>query len=162
MRVLDQKRTDPRLSFRFLILSHHSFARLSHTFRISIGTRNVYICARCTGITIGMIAGLAYVNVIAEWFFQYPVLIFVFTMPAMIDWLVQVFKVSESTNSRRLMTGALVGQTYLVGLIALVRGWLPLLTYYAIAFAAYGVILYSIFRKTGAMNDYLARSWPIS
>jgi uncharacterized membrane protein len=161
MRILGQEKADSRPSLWFLILSHHSFARLSHTFRISVGTRNVYVCARCTGIAIGMIAGLAYVNVLAEWFFQYPVLIFVFTSPAAIDWLLQVFKWRESTNSRRLITGALIGQTYLVGLIALVRHWLPLLTIYAIAFAAYGAILYAVFRKTGAMSDYLARSWPV-
>jgi uncharacterized membrane protein len=161
MRILGQEKVDSRPSFWFLILSHHSFARLSHTFRISVGTRNAYICARSTGISVGMIAGLAYVNVLAESFFQYPVLIFVFTMPAAIDWLLQVFKWREGTNSRRLITGALIGQTYLVGLIALVRDWLPLLTYYAIAFAAYGAILYAIFRKSGVMNDYLARSWPV-
>jgi uncharacterized membrane protein len=162
MRILREERVESRPSFWFLILSHHSFARLSHTFRISVGTRNAYVCARCTGIAIGIVVGLAYIDVLADWFFQYPVLIFVFTMPAAIDWLFQVFKWRESTNSRRLMTGALIGQAYLVGLIALIRDWLPLLTYYVIAFATYGAVLYSIFRKTGAMNDYLATSWPTS
>ena len=160
MGIPKPERAEGRLSFWFLILSHHSLAKLSHTFRISVGSRNAFVCARCTGVVIGMIVGLVYVNILAGWFFQYPILIFIFTMPAAVDWLLQVFRFRESTNSRRLLTGALIGQTYLVGLIAMVRAWLPLLAYYAIIFAAYSAILYSIFRKTGAMNDYLARSWP--
>jgi len=69
--------------------------------------------------------------------------------------------VKNSTNPRRLATGALVGHAYLVGLIALARGWFALLLYYALTFAVYGAILYVLFRTTGVMNDYLASSWPI-
>jgi hypothetical protein len=83
-------------------------------------------------------------------------------LPATVDWLFQVFRLRNSTNPRRLVTGALVGQVYLVGLIALARGWFTLLLYYALAFAAYGAILYVLFRITGAMNDYLANSWPLT
>jgi uncharacterized membrane protein len=107
-----------------------------------------------------MLVGLSYVNYLAYSFLQYPALIVAFVLPAIVDWLIQVFKFKNSTNPRRLVTGALVGQTYLVGLIALARGWFDLLLYYALVLAIYAAILYALFRMTGIMSDYLASSWP--
>ena len=152
--------TDPRPPLWLFILSHHSYSKLSHTIRVSLGTREVYLCARCTGIGVGMLIGLSYVNYLAYDFLQYPVLIVAFVLPAIVDWLFQVFRFKNSTNPRRLVTGALVGQTYLVVLIALARGWFELLLYYALVLAIYAAILYALFRITGIMNDYLASSWP--
>ena len=152
--------TDSRPPLWFFMLSHHSYSKLSHTIRISLGKREVRLCARCTGIGVGMLVGLSYVNYLAYDFLHYPALIFAFVLPAIVDWLFQVFRLKNSTNPRRLVTGALVGQTYLVGLIALFRGWFDLLLYYAMAFAVYAVVLYALFRITGVMSEYLASSWP--
>lgn len=105
-----------------------------------------------------MLVGLSYVNYLTYGFSQYPVLIVAFVLPAIVDWLFQVFRFRNSTNARRLATGALVGQTYLVGLIALARGWFGLLLYFALAFAVYALILYILFRVTGVMSDYMASS----
>jgi uncharacterized membrane protein len=110
---------------------------------------------------MGMAVGLLYVNYLAYLFLQYPALIAAFVLPAAVDWLFQVFKFKNSTNPRRLVTGALVGHAYLVGLIALARGWFGLLLYYALAFVACGAILYVLFRMTGVIDDYLASSWPM-
>lgn len=107
-----------------------------------------------------MLVGLSYVNYLAYGLLQYPALIVAFVLPAIVDWLFQVFRFKNSTNPRRLVTGVLVGQTYLGGLIALARGWFDLLLYYALAFAVYALVLYAIFRMTGVMSDYLASSWP--
>ncbi len=143
------------------MLSHHSYSKLSHTIHVSLGRKEVYLCARCTGIGVGMAVGLLYVNYLADSFLQYPGLIVAFVLPATMDWLFQVFRLKSSTNPRRIVTGALVGHAYLVGLIALARGWFNLLLYYALVFAAYGAILYVLFRMTGVMNDYMASSWPM-
>jgi uncharacterized membrane protein len=110
---------------------------------------------------MGMSVGLLYVNYLASLFLQYPGLVVAFVLPAIVDWLSQVFRFKNSTNPRRLVTGALVGNAYLVGLVALARGWFGLLLYYALAFAAYAAILYALFRMTGVMDDYLASSWPM-
>jgi len=152
--------TGSRPPLWFFMLSHHSYSKLSHTIRISLGQNEVRLCARCTGIGVGMLVGLSYVNYLAYDFLHYPALIFAFVLPAIVDWLFQVFGLKNSTNPRRLVTGALVGQTYLVGLIALFRGWFDLLLYYALAFAVYAVVLYALFRITGVMSEYLASSWP--
>ncbi len=156
-----QRATDSRPPFWFFILSHHSYSKLSHTIRVSLGRKEAYLCARCAGIGVGMTVGLLYANYLAYSFSQYPSLIVAFTLPATMDWLFQVFRLKNSTNPRRLLTGALVGHTYLAGLIALARGWIILLSYYALAFAAYGAILYLLFRTTRVMNRYLASSWPM-
>ena len=144
----------------FLLLSHHSYNKISHTIQLRIGQRRVCLCTRCTGIGIGMLAALFYGNILSKMVAETPSLIIFFTMPAIIDWLFQVFGVSESTSIRRLATGALVGQSYFVLLAAIVDGSLSLLSYYLIVFAAYSIILYSLFRKTRVMDSYLASSWP--
>ena len=161
MKSVRQRPIDSRPPVWFFMLSHHPYSRLSHTIRFGLGTKEVYLCARCTGIGIGMAVGLLYVNYLAYGFLQYPGLIVAFVLPATLDWLFQVFRFKNSTNPRRLVTGALVGQAYLVGLVALARGWFVLLLYYALVFAAYGAILYVLFRITGVMNDYLESSWPM-
>src|SRR5437899_13100788 len=106
--------TDSRPPLWFFMLSHHSYSRLSHTIRISLGTREVYLCARCTGIGVGMLVGLSYVNYLAYGFLQYPALIVAFVLSAIVDWLFQVLRIKNRTNPRRLVSGALVGKTYQV------------------------------------------------
>ena len=108
-----------------------------------------------------MLAGLFYAGTLADFFARTPLLILLFPLPAIVDWLFQVFRVSESTSIRRLATGAVVGQAYLVFLIALARVWLGLLSYFALAFAAYGVVLYVLFWKTGIMDSYMRSAWPL-
>jgi uncharacterized membrane protein len=161
VKSVTQHPEDSRPPVWFFILSHHSYGKLSHTIRVRLCRKEAYLCARCTGIGMGMMVGLLYANYLAYLFLQHPGLIVAFVFAAAVDWLFQVFKLRNSTNPRRLVTGALVGHAYLVGLIALARGWFGLLLYYALVFAAYGAILYVLFRTTGVMDDYLASSWPM-
>jgi hypothetical protein len=107
-----------------------------------------------------MLAALLYGNALAKTVTVTPSLIIFFTLPAIIDWLFQVFEVRESTSIRRFVTGALVGQAYLVLLIALANAWLSLVFYYVIVFGVYSILLYSLFRKTGVIDNYMASSWP--
>jgi len=107
-----------------------------------------------------MLIALFYANGLFETVTKIPSLIVLFTLPAIVDWLFQVFGVSESTSIRRLSTGVLVGQAYLVLLDAIVGFRLSLLGYFLVAFAAYGVFLYLLFRKTRVMSSYMSSSWP--
>ncbi len=106
-----------------------------------------------------MTTGLFYADYLARGFVQMPILIVIFLLPAMIDWLLQVFSVRDSTNPRRLITGALIGDIYLAGIVALAKGWFALLFFYALAFAAVGALLYVLFRMTGIMDEYLPQSY---
>ena len=150
----------PRPPLWFLLLSHHSYSKISHTIQLNLGQRRVYFCTRCTGIGIGILAALFYTNILVRTFAGAPWLIVIFTLPAIVDWLVQVFGISESTSIRRLATGTLVGQAYLVLLVSIVEARLSLFECYLEVFGMYSVVLYFLFRKTRVMNSYMASSWP--
>lgn len=64
-------------------------------------------CYRCTGVILGgLIASLLkYLHV----FDQSIALLIVFTLPCLIDGLLQKLNIHESTNRRRLITGLLFG-----------------------------------------------------
>ena len=69
-----------------------------------IGEYQFPLCARCTGIVIGHILGLA-----VSAFHAVSFMSLLGTLPLMIDGTVQKFTSYESTNGRRLFTGILYG-----------------------------------------------------
>lgn len=75
--------------------------------------RQFPVCARCTGVYIGELAAL-----LSYRFIKPPVMLCAaFCAVMLADWLIQFFKVCESTNLRRLITGLLCG--YGVGNLAI-------------------------------------------
>lgn len=66
------------------------------------------VCARCTGVIIGNILSLIF-----YWFIYNKVILLVisgvFSLIMLTDWLIQYFRVRESTNIRRLASGILGG-----------------------------------------------------
>ena len=63
------------------------------------------VCARCTGVIISQLIAL-----ILIWFVKVPFYICcVLVVPMLIDWSIQFFKLKESTNVRRVITGFLAG-----------------------------------------------------
>ncbi len=146
-------------SLGFLLLSHHSRKNLSHTLMIPIAGRSVRLCARCTGIAMGIALGLVSLRSLLGIFSSFPLLIGLFPLPGAADWLLQVFRVRQSTNPRRIVTGVLIGVLYAVGGAALVGGTIVLLEYFLVCWTAYFVTLYLLFRKTGALQRYVSSSW---
>ncbi len=146
-------------SIWFLLLSHHSKKNLSRTIKVHLMGRALHLCARCTGIVIGILMGVFYANWLMMVFISYPVVIALFPVPATADWLIQVHGLRESTNWRRVLTGAMLGQVYLVGLLAITSRHFPLLTYLGIVWLAYIVFMYVLFRRTNALSVYLRKSW---
>lgn len=63
------------------------------------------ICARCTGVIIGY--GLTIPIYLLWQFYYHHCLIACLIM--LLDWMIQYFKIRESTNIRRLVTGILGG-----------------------------------------------------
>lgn len=74
-----------------------------------IGKYQFPVCARCTGVWIGYIAGI--------WLYVFTqlniwvALLFCFIMFA--DWFLQYKNICPSTNTRRLITGFLCGLAYI-------------------------------------------------
>lgn len=147
-----------RPPLRFLLLSHHSSKKLSHTLHIPLRGHDVYLCARCSGILTGFLIGLLYVDLLIATFAAYPILIGILTVPAAVDWFFQVFKRKESTNFRRILTGSLHGQLYAAGLVALVRG-LPVISYFVAIMAIYFVAMYVVFKYTRGFSEYVRKEW---
>ncbi len=63
------------------------------------------VCARCTGVILGQIIGFC-----CYFTFELPSMrICMFCGVMLLDWLVQLVRLRESTNLRRLLTGLLCG-----------------------------------------------------
>lgn len=63
------------------------------------------VCARCSGAILGYIIAIP-----AFFLFGFYGIFSVFCLiPMTIDWFIQFFKIKESTNRRRLITGILGG-----------------------------------------------------
>ena len=92
-----------------------------------IGEYQLPLCARCTGIVVGHVLGIA-----VSFFYKVPFRSLIGTLPLMVDGTAQKFTSYESTNGRRLVTGILYGfGTMSAGirgirmLLALIRGRNP-------------------------------------
>lgn len=67
--------------------------------------RQFPVCARCTGVLLGQLAGMAA-------YFVHPLTgnqIAVLCLVMLADWALQAAGIRESTNVRRLLTGGLCG-----------------------------------------------------
>ncbi|TMI28300.1 DUF2085 domain-containing protein [Candidatus Bathyarchaeota archaeon] len=154
-----QSSPDERASLRFLLLAHHSVKGLSHTIRINLLGRTLYVCARCTGVVLGFLLGTLYTNQLMMGVAARPYLLAIFPIPAATDWLIQVHGLRESSNWRRVVTGVALGQSYLAGLVALLTGQFLLVIYAGLVWLMYAVILFTIFNKTNALQSYLRKSF---
>lgn len=63
------------------------------------------VCARCTGAIFGYIIAIPAFFLLG--FFK--VASFLCLIPMTLDWLIQLFKIKESNNTRRVITGILGG-----------------------------------------------------
>ncbi len=93
----------------FMLLAHHTRDDLSHTIRIKIGKREIYLCARCTA----MYSALAVSFLIFTFFIDLkllPVLgtiitALAFGIPVIISWGKQTFTGRDNSNRTRISTG---------------------------------------------------------
>jgi uncharacterized membrane protein len=86
-----------------------------HWFTVRLGAQSVRLCARCSGTVIGyflsflLLRSLDLTGFYALPLFQQFFLSFSLGIPSSIDWLAQTWGLRESTNSRRLVAGFLIG-----------------------------------------------------
>lgn len=74
-----------------------------------IGQHQFPVCSRCTGCFIGYALG-----VVLFCIWQIPLVVcFCLCLVMLIDWLIQFFRIRESTNFRRLVSGLLCGVGYM-------------------------------------------------
>jgi len=107
----------------FLLLSHHMPEKLHRTIHVSFRGKNVYLCARCTGIYSGIL------SVFVTWFlgFDFPAWLYlpllpILPLPSAVDWVMQSCKLRESRNIIRICTGFLLGISEGLVLLMLIKG----------------------------------------
>ena len=114
---MDDQKKDKKQPFGFC--SHHRKGHVdyyTHTFRISIRGRDIYLCARCTGIyssfisffVVGMILGYSFFQTKFDPYLSLFLAI-MFASPLLIDWGTQKVGLRESVNPLRFATGFLFG-----------------------------------------------------
>jgi len=148
-------KNEDKPSLMFFLLSHHRPEKLHRTIHICIKRRHLYLCARCTGIWMGMlsifIASLLGLD-LPLWL--YLLLLTVLPAPAMIDWTTQSCKIRESKNLIRVGTGFLLGIGWGLFFLLLAKSMLYLFLVGLMILCAYILLVYVIALKTNFLNDY--------
>jgi uncharacterized membrane protein len=152
----------PRREF---LLSHHLRERYDRTLVVP-GTRGkVRICSRCTGQLLGTVTyaavlltgaielgGLLEPRVQVLWAFA--------PLPAAVDWVRQTVRGRESTNLRRVLSGALLGAALLDAVVLLLtRRWVELAVAAGV-FLAYAGGIAAVLFSSGAWRRVLAEHLP--
>jgi uncharacterized membrane protein len=127
----------------FLLLSHNSPENLDRTIHVKLWGRNVYLCARCTGIYSSISI------VFIAWFlgFGFPTWLYlplfsILPIPSAVDWITQSCGLRESRNWIRICTGSLFGVSQGLFLLMLIESRFFL---FLQALAVVGVYLFSVY-----------------
>jgi len=139
----------------FLLLSHHRPEKLHRTIRVNFRGRNVYLCARCTGIYSGIL------SVFVAWFlgFDFPTWLYLplfslLPVPSTVDWITQSCKLRESKNPIRISTGYILGISCGIFFLMLVKGLFYLFLCALAILGAYIFSIYVIAWKTKFLDSY--------
>ena len=140
----------------FLLVSHHPPGRLHRTIRVSFMGKNVYLCSRCTGTSLGII-GVFVANAFGASFpieFYLPLISFL-PVVAAVDWFTQSAKLRESKNSIRVASGFLLGISEALFLLLIINGFLFMLLVSFTVLLVYVFSIYLVAAKTKCLDSYL-------
>ena len=143
-------------SLIFFLLSHHRPEQLHRTIHISIRGKDLYLCARCTGVWAGIISTFLVFFLgldLPPWL--YLLLLTVLPAPATIDWITQSYKLRESKNATRMGTGYLLGIGWGLFILLLAKGMIHLFLFALMILGVYIFSVYIIARKTNFLDNYL-------
>ena len=99
--------------FLLFLLSHHTEEYAHRTLKVRFRGRELRLCARCSGLTIGFILGIIVQFYVWKWLYvPEPLAMLIVTLfltPALVDWGTQSVLGRESKNWLRVATGCLLG-----------------------------------------------------
>ena len=125
---------------RRYLLSHHEPEEFDRCYAPAVRGRRVRLCARCSGVYPGIVAGLLAVAVGPPALTGIG-LVALLPLAALVEWSVTAFTAREGTNPGRTATGALLGYGYGLGAGLLVGGDLRVLAIGAVyGLAALGLL----------------------
>ena len=139
-------------SLWFYLLSHHSSSKLHRTIHLRVIKKDIYLCARCTGIFLGFVTSFFLFGTISS--LAAFVMMALFPLPAAADWITQTLGIRESKNWIRVGTGYLLGITWGFLFSFLLRGYLSMFLCALLVLAIYYGVVYVIARKTGMLRNY--------
>ncbi|NHI91636.1 MAG: DUF2085 domain-containing protein [Candidatus Lokiarchaeota archaeon] len=145
--MLDEKKKEKKESFGFC--SHHRKGHIdyyTHTFRLSFKGRDIYLCARCTGIYVAFFSFFIFGIIFGFSFFQtrlnpYLSLFFavMLVMPLLVDWGTQKLGLRESINPLRFITGFIFGIGFWF-----IQFTIPIYFWALLTMALYSLAMYTI------------------
>ncbi|NVM55032.1 MAG: DUF2085 domain-containing protein [Candidatus Helarchaeota archaeon] len=95
--------------FFFLLLAHHPRDDLSHTVRVPIGKREIYLCARCTALysslAIALILFTYVIDLVLLPFWVTLIVALAFGIPIILSWGKQTITGRDNSNRTRISTG---------------------------------------------------------
>lgn len=127
------------------ILSHHQPEEYYKCYSLNILNKKIHICSRCLGIYAGILIGVIFFHPDNQNLIDYYLLLTGLPLFTLIDWSVSAFKIHRSYNVVRTVFGVLLGISYFIGLIILLKTF-P--NYYIIGIGlAYSLIAVFLLQK---------------
>jgi uncharacterized membrane protein len=135
-----------------LLLSHHGYYEFDRCFLIKTGGEEFYVCARCTGLYVGIIAGIAILLGHSIILVNAPSIVMIFGLPsiAFLDWGLYMLGVRRGSNFTRAISGFCLGIAcwyYLVALIINKERWFVILG------VVFWILIYNILLKRMLLNE---------
>jgi len=97
----------------FFIFSHHDGRHLDRCLRVPFRNRELFLCARCTGILSGFLIQLFLLRIVLTYkLFTGNLVLFTLPLLPVADWITQRLGYRESVNWIRVSTGFLLGSDF--------------------------------------------------
>jgi uncharacterized membrane protein len=134
------------------ILSHHLPKDYKRCLKFRINKKAYFICSRCFGLYLGF-----FIFLVLFYIFQIPsftFILYLFPIPALVDWSMYRFNIYQGTNSSRIITGFLLGITYAGLLHTFIKNPLDFNFWFVVSiYLIIGTLIFKLTNKAGGRRS---------